>query len=1079
MAQDVINQDQELQEAGLESSDDSDQNNKPDLQVIKIREPFEIGGTQHIIYDIGINGGIKRTFGWKIREGSKVEISGSGLGLFNQIILNIAGGVYIQKAIERTHDGRIIRFEVNQEIKDLYKEGQQIELEFVDINNSQNNRYLKQKFKYGDKSDEEKKQEQIAKAKADEEVRQKTGSVEREGLTEILNQVIGGVPEAFAQGLKGGAKATGLAGTAQASSVGAKIVDQTGGEDESGGGVSEDFGFDEGMVVEEGAESAEGGLTTKVSSVGEQVISQGGTVEQSLVGAKTISSGGTATTTQTVSASGTAGVTQTVFGGGTANIPQQVQTGGTTKTTIKSQQTVGGGSQTVSAGGTVSGGGTSEVTQKVSASGTSTARQTVSAGGTASASQQVETGGTVSGGGISTAGVASGTAEVSKDATTAGSQQSQTGGTVSGTQKTQSQASASQSQQASSQEEVSEKTKVTAEEKTEAKAQSEILGEDKINIQEKPQVQVPESGTPKVESPSGVKQTIKQEIKPQQSPPKSAENKKPLPGKGKVDGVEQSPEPKTESEPATEKKSVPQTQKKAPTSTAGFGGGFSASGGTLGQPLGGLSGTLDKFKANEAALGGRLGSKIGKASATQKVPGLAPNVLGNAPKKSSGEKDKEKDAGQNKSAGESSEKQEEKPLGSPLGKPAGQDGEGAGGAADSQNPENASQPDSSAQEKKKQGENEEETGEQEPSESEPEAGDQSDGGAGKSPPSMVQKPTAPASLSTAELAEAEKLANATVNTFLQSLATVIWASALPTFGLSILFGAVAGDILWLLKDWAIKRALSKVPLPKKFRVANVKDFHIKFSLSIKSQIAAWNAIIVAVVFLIFIFIFTMLWAICTSYITYPIRQSGLAPVCEIVEKSTLGQSMNNLRSSGSFSGSYNVPGGLTSTAQWTDQINSSAQKWNIDACILRVVVQKESSGKEQVIGCDCAANGHPEYCPDKRKNYSSDYQFNWAQCSYGIGLTQWTIYPKGGSGYKAWQDINTPSRNLYSTWYGVTDFLDGKTSLDLTAKAFSANLAKANGDVASAFGTYVGSSNVQSQLVADRMALYNMCKNGN
>ena len=69
-------------------------------------------------------------------------------------------------------------------------------------------------------------------------------------------------------------------------------------------------------------------------------------------------------------------------------------------------------------------------------------------------------------------------------------------------------------------------------------------------------------------------------------------------------------------------------------------------------------------------------------------------------------------------------------------------------------------------------------------------------------------------------------------------------------------------------------------------------------------------------------------------------------------------------------------------------------------------------------------------------------------------------------------------QKLYSSWYGVTDLLDGKTSLDLTAKAFSANLGKANGDVSAAFAAYVGASNVQNRLVADRMALYGICKQG-
>ncbi|MBI3232297.1 MAG: hypothetical protein HYZ51_04430, partial [Candidatus Doudnabacteria bacterium] len=102
-------------------------------------------------------------------------------------------------------------------------------------------------------------------------------------------------------------------------------------------------------------------------------------------------------------------------------------------------------------------------------------------------------------------------------------------------------------------------------------------------------------------------------------------------------------------------------------------------------------------------------------------------------------------------------------------------------------------------------------------------------------------------------------------------------------------------------------------------------------------------------------------------------------------------------------------------------------------------------------------------------------KFNWTSCSYGIGLTQWTIYPFGGSGYQAWRDPQTPSRNILGQWYTVNDLLDPQTSLGLTAQSFSQNLARANGDVAAAFAAFVGQSSRTGQLVNDRMALYNLC----
>jgi hypothetical protein len=140
-------------------------------------------------------------------------------------------------------------------------------------------------------------------------------------------------------------------------------------------------------------------------------------------------------------------------------------------------------------------------------------------------------------------------------------------------------------------------------------------------------------------------------------------------------------------------------------------------------------------------------------------------------------------------------------------------------------------------------------------------------------------------------------------------------------------------------------------------------------------------------------------------------------------------------------------------------------------------VQKESAGLPSVIGCDCRANGKPELClePSSVRNYYSGYRFNWDQCSYGIGLTQWTIYPAGGSGYRAWRDAQTPSRNILGQWYTVNDLLDPETSLDLTAGSFSQNLGRAGGDVRAAFAAYVGQSSRTDALVNDRMRLYNLC----
>ncbi len=1037
MADTVTTQDPELQDIEPDQTGDDQQNNKPNANEVKIREPFEIGGISHIIYDIEVDKKGKKTANWRIKEGSQVEISGSGLEIYDQINLHIAGGVYFQKNIERQAGGRLISFVVSDEIKDLFAEGAQIELEFVSNANPANNRYLKQKFRYKGESAEEKAEAKKKLAEEQELKQAKAGQGSPSAVSEIINRTIGGAAEAFGQGLVG--KPNTPATPGQSPSAGTKTISQGG----ATGGLTTDEDIDDeqdfGGELQQQATSG-AASTVAQSSVGAEVISQGSTAQGSTVGTETISSGGTVTGTKSVSSGGTIKTSGTVSTGGTATSLKQVQTGGTIS-----------GTQKISVSGTASGGGTGAggtVSQKVSG--------TVGSEGTATTSQNISA-----------------------------------GATVSATQKEQAEVSASQGQVAPSESKISGNVsgQVTAESKiaSTGQAQNKVEGQastggvqaqEKVLARENIEAESKTSAKPSKGGEDSGKEKISAEVKQtgtDQKQEKDQSSQKPTeqtsaPGKGKVDGVEKKSE--TEAPEKTSAQKKPATEK-APASTAGFGGGFNTSGGTLPPQLGNLSGTLNRFKANEAALGSRLGSTGGKQPlATQKQSGPGQNILSNAPQRAPGEKDKAGDAEKEKSDGKIAEEKEEKPLASPMGAPLPQEDAGDGDSQESSKEQNkTTQP---GKEENEQEENQEQqpTGVQ----TEPEAEQEQE--ENQQAP-IIQKSTAPQALGAAELAEAEKLVNTTVNGYLQGLAIIIWSSALPTFGLSILFGAVAGDMLWLLKDWAIKKALSKTPLPKKFSNANIKDFHINFSLSIKAQIAAWNALVIATAIFIFIFIFTILWAICNSWVTYPIRELGLKPVCEVIDKSSLGQGLSKYQSTGSFTASYNTPGTLISTAQWTDQINSSAQKWNIDACILRVVVQKESGGNQGAIGCDCAANGNPQYCTDKRKTYSSDYQFNWQQCSYGIGLTQWTIYPKGGSGYKSWQEANTPSRNLYSAWYGVTDLLDGKTSLDLTAKAFSANLGKANGDIAAAFAAYVGASNVQERLVADRMALYNICKNGN
>jgi hypothetical protein len=105
-----------------------------------------------------------------------------------------------------------------------------------------------------------------------------------------------------------------------------------------------------------------------------------------------------------------------------------------------------------------------------------------------------------------------------------------------------------------------------------------------------------------------------------------------------------------------------------------------------------------------------------------------------------------------------------------------------------------------------------------------------------------------------DIAEAQPIANKAVNSALNDAAATIWAAAIPTFGLSILLGAIIGDILWLIKDWLAEKILSGNPLLKAIPNLNLRDLKIKFSLLIKLQIIAMNLIVAILVVLFVVFV---------------------------------------------------------------------------------------------------------------------------------------------------------------------------------------------------------------------------------
>lgn len=112
---------------------------------------------------------------------------------------------------------------------------------------------------------------------------------------------------------------------------------------------------------------------------------------------------------------------------------------------------------------------------------------------------------------------------------------------------------------------------------------------------------------------------------------------------------------------------------------------------------------------------------------------------------------------------------------------------------------------------------------------------------------------------------AERLANEVVNSYLMTLIVAAWASGLPTFGLTILLGAILGDILWLIKDRLIRSVLkSNLGFIAKFAHVKIEDLKINFSMAVKANIVALNLAVVGIVLIFMSFFGVVLYAGCTS-----------------------------------------------------------------------------------------------------------------------------------------------------------------------------------------------------------------------
>ncbi len=357
----------------------------------------------------------------------------------------------------------------------------------------------------------------------------------------------------------------------------------------------------------------------------------------------------------------------------------------------------------------------------------------------------------------------------------------------------------------------------------------------------------------------------------------------------------------------------------------------------------------------------------------------------------------------------------------------------------------------------------------------------------------LRSPAAKAQQRQQALTEMVKVANKYYNQVLTKLAAMVWEFAFPSFGGTILLGAAVGDFLPLIKSYFFKQALALIPgglVDKKTKIKFTEEEvskQLEVNMEVKLQILVWNLIVLATIATVLMLFVVFFWGFCNLWSTALVRYtSGIQPYCDAFNSSSLVSGVNNFVGVNSTS---NQGGPLSLGADLNAKIG--ALSGTIDSCVLKVVVQKESGGQPSVIGCDCAKNGTPEACLEKdRSQYYPGYRFNWDQCSYGIGITQWTIFQRRYATtpstdtrnyYKRWLDANTPSRTPDGkSFYTVNDFLNPDTSLQLTANtlagAYNRSTAiDSRGRAQDAFRAYVGASNIQDQLVAQRMVLYDIC----
>ncbi len=135
-----------------------------------------------------------------------------------------------------------------------------------------------------------------------------------------------------------------------------------------------------------------------------------------------------------------------------------------------------------------------------------------------------------------------------------------------------------------------------------------------------------------------------------------------------------------------------------------------------------------------------------------------------------------------------------------------------------------------------------------------------------------------------------KKASMAMNKALTQAAYWVWGSAIPSFGLSVLLGAIVGDFLWAFKNWLIEKFLNPLLKTEKLKsMAKEIAKDIKFSVQVKLHIVAMNLVVVLIIGLIVLLFYGIIWWACQDWGGRGVLYlTGYDDVCEYIDSNSFG-----------------------------------------------------------------------------------------------------------------------------------------------------------------------------------------------